>query len=69
MTFLEVAELRAGYGGARVLHGLDFTVGEGEICAILGPNGAGKTTTLRALSGMVRGRSGRGSRRSRPRRP
>ena len=55
-SFLEVADLRAGYGGARVLHGLDFTVGEGEICAILGPNGAGKTTTLRALSGMVRGR-------------
>lgn len=55
-SYLEVAGLRAGYGGARVLHGLDFTVGEGEICAILGPNGAGKTTTLRALSGMVRGR-------------
>ena len=54
--FLEVAGLRAGYGGARVLHGLDFSVGAGEICAILGPNGAGKTTTLRALSGVIRGR-------------
>jgi branched-chain amino acid transport system ATP-binding protein len=54
--FLHVADLHAGYGGSRVLHGLGFTVGQGEICAILGPNGAGKTTTLRALCGMVRGR-------------
>lgn len=54
--FLVVKDLHAGYGGARVLHGLDFTVREGEVCAILGPNGAGKTTALRAFSGMVKGR-------------
>jgi branched-chain amino acid transport system ATP-binding protein len=53
MTLLEVAELRAGYGPVRVLHGLDFTVAEGEVVVILGANGAGKTTTLRALSGVV----------------
>jgi branched-chain amino acid transport system ATP-binding protein len=57
-AFLEVTDLRAGYGGAQVLHGVSLTVGEGEICAILGPNGAGKTTLLRALSGMVRVRGG-----------
>jgi branched-chain amino acid transport system ATP-binding protein len=55
-AFLEVSDLRAGYGDARVLHGISLSVGEGEVCAILGPNGAGKTTLLRALSGMVRGR-------------
>ncbi|MFH0520039.1 ABC transporter ATP-binding protein [Streptomyces sp. M41] len=54
--FLEVSGLHAGYGQARVLQGLDFTVARGEVCAILGPNGAGKTTTLRALCGMLRGR-------------
>ncbi|MER6418049.1 ABC transporter ATP-binding protein [Streptomyces sp. NPDC001137] len=54
--FLKVSGLHAGYGQARVLQGLDFSVARGEVCAILGPNGAGKTTTLRALSGMVRGR-------------
>ncbi|MBF6212269.1 ABC transporter ATP-binding protein [Nocardia puris] len=53
-AFLAVTDLRAGYGDARVLHGLSFTVARGEICAILGPNGAGKSTLLRALSGMVR---------------
>ncbi|GLW07156.1 ABC transporter ATP-binding protein [Microtetraspora sp. NBRC 13810] len=57
-AFLEVTDLRAGYGDARVLHGVGLAVPQGEICAILGPNGAGKTTLLRALSGMVRVRGG-----------
>lgn len=52
--FLSVADLHAGYGGARVLHGMGFEVRRGEVCAILGPNGAGKTTLLRALCGMVK---------------
>jgi branched-chain amino acid transport system ATP-binding protein len=52
-ALLEVAELRAGYGAVRVLHGLDFRVDEGEAVVILGANGAGKTTTLRALCGMI----------------
>ncbi|TDD26003.1 ABC transporter ATP-binding protein [Nonomuraea diastatica] len=56
MTDLVVEELTAGYGDARVLHGVSLAVGQGEICAILGPNGAGKTTLLRALSGMIRAR-------------
>jgi branched-chain amino acid transport system ATP-binding protein len=53
-ALLEVAGLTAGYGGVRVLHGIDLTVGENEIVAVLGANGAGKTTLLRALSGTVR---------------
>ncbi|AQZ68183.1 ABC transporter ATP-binding protein [[Actinomadura] parvosata subsp. kistnae] len=55
-TDLVVSDLVAGYGDAQVLHGVSFTVREGEVCAILGPNGAGKTTLLRALSGMVKAR-------------
>ncbi|MEU6797145.1 ATP-binding cassette domain-containing protein, partial [Nonomuraea wenchangensis] len=46
---LEVRGLRAEYGAARVLHGVDLTVPEGEIAVLLGPNGAGRTTLLRAL--------------------
>jgi branched-chain amino acid transport system ATP-binding protein len=52
-VLLEASELRAQYGAVRVLHGLDFSVNEGEAVVILGANGAGKTTTLRAISGMV----------------
>ena len=50
---LSVSGLHAGYGPIEVLHGLDFTVGQGEIVVILGANGAGKTTTLRAVSGLI----------------
>ncbi len=50
---LRVEALRAGYGPIEVLHGLDFTVGTGEIVVILGANGAGKTTTMRSISAMI----------------
>ncbi|HYN32099.1 MAG TPA: ABC transporter ATP-binding protein [Ilumatobacteraceae bacterium] len=52
-ALLTVTGLTAGYGPVEVLHGIDFTVGEGEIVVILGANGAGKTTTMRAVSGMI----------------
>ncbi len=52
-ALLEVSELRAGYGAVRVLHGVGFSVNEGEVVVVLGANGAGKTTTLRAISGMI----------------
>jgi len=51
---LEVKDLRAGYEGVPVLHGISFEVREGEIVAIIGANGAGKTTTLRTIAGLSR---------------
>jgi branched-chain amino acid transport system ATP-binding protein len=50
---LEVDDLHGGYGPVKVLHGLSFTVDEGEVVVILGANGAGKTTTIRAICGMI----------------
>jgi branched-chain amino acid transport system ATP-binding protein len=50
---LEIRGLRAGYGKIGVLHGVDLTIGAGEVVALLGPNGAGKTTLLRAASGLL----------------
>jgi len=50
---LVVEGLHAGYGPVEVLHGIDLTVGIGEIVVVLGANGAGKTTTMRAVSGMI----------------
>ena len=52
-SLLQTSGLSASYGKIRVLHGVDLTVGAGEIVALLGPNGAGKTTLLRALSGLL----------------
>jgi branched-chain amino acid transport system ATP-binding protein len=55
---LELSGLYARYGHYDVLHGIDLTVGEGEVVGLLGPNGAGKTTTLRAIMGLMRRRRG-----------
>jgi len=53
MAMLEIDDLRAGYDGIEVLHGVDLTVEEGEIVALVGSNGAGKTTTTRTIAGIV----------------
>ena len=58
MGLLEIRDLHVSYGNVEVLHGISLDVGEGEIVALLGSNGAGKTTTLRAVSGLIRARSG-----------
>jgi branched-chain amino acid transport system ATP-binding protein len=55
---LEVAGLQAWYGESHILHGMDFTVEEGEVATLLGRNGAGKTTTLRAIMGILGQRTG-----------
>ncbi|WP_019547689.1 ABC transporter ATP-binding protein [Streptomyces sulphureus] len=52
MTAVAVDGLRKNYGSHEVLHGIDFTVAQGEIFALLGPNGAGKTTALEILEGF-----------------
>ena len=58
VPLLQVRDLSAGYGPFQVLHGIDIDVAEGEIVAVLGANGVGKTTLNRALSGLIRARSG-----------
>jgi branched-chain amino acid transport system ATP-binding protein len=55
---LEVTGLQAWYSESHVLHGLDFTVNEGEVVTLLGRNGAGKTTTLKSIMGLVPRREG-----------
>lgn len=50
---LALHELRAGYGGAGVLRGVDLQVHPGEIVGLLGRNGAGRSTLLKAVMGLV----------------
>ncbi|MDE6943178.1 MAG: ABC transporter ATP-binding protein [Lachnospiraceae bacterium] len=57
---IEVKGLTFSYGkDKQALHGLDFTVEDGEIFGFLGPNGSGKSTTQKILTGILRGYGGR----------
>ena len=55
---LEIRTLSVSYGPINALQEVSLVVKEGETVALLGANGAGKTTMLRAISGLVRPRSG-----------
>ncbi|NBS55537.1 MAG: ABC transporter ATP-binding protein [Betaproteobacteria bacterium] len=50
---LEVRDLHAYYGKSHILHGVNMTVGKGEIVSLLGRNGVGRSTTIKAVMGMV----------------
>ncbi|MBW3588939.1 MAG: ABC transporter ATP-binding protein [Actinobacteria bacterium] len=58
MAFLELKNVRGGYGSLPVLHDLSFEVEEGQTAVILGLNGAGKTTTLLHIAGLMKPWSG-----------
>ncbi len=55
---LEVEGLQAWYGESHILHGMGFTVAEGEVVTLLGRNGAGKSTTMKSIMGLVPRRQG-----------
>ena len=53
---IEVKDLTFSYGkDKKALHGLNFTVKDGEIFGFLGPNGSGKSTTQKILTGILKG--------------
>jgi branched-chain amino acid transport system ATP-binding protein len=55
---LVVRDLKAFYGPAQALHGVDVTLEQGEALGVVGNNGAGKTTLLRTIAGLHRKASG-----------
>jgi branched-chain amino acid transport system ATP-binding protein len=55
---LRVTNLHAFYGESHILHGVDLSVGKGELVTLLGRNGSGRTTTLKSILGLVGRRTG-----------
>jgi branched-chain amino acid transport system ATP-binding protein len=51
---LQAHGLKAFYGDAQALFGIDFELNAGELVAIIGANGAGKSTFLKCLTGLVK---------------
>jgi branched-chain amino acid transport system ATP-binding protein len=51
---LQSVGLKAQYGDAQALFGVDFQLFAGEVLAIIGANGAGKSTFLKSITGLVK---------------
>ena len=55
---LKIQDLNIFYGGIHALKGLTMEVPQGKIVTLIGANGAGKSSTLRAISGLIKDKSG-----------
>lgn len=55
---LKVNDLHVAYGNINAIKGISLDVNQGEIVTLIGSNGAGKSTTLRAISGLLKAKSG-----------
>lgn len=55
---LELKNISVNYGSVAAVKEVSLTVGNNEIVALIGNNGAGKSTTLKAISGLIKPKSG-----------
>jgi branched-chain amino acid transport system ATP-binding protein len=58
LAILKLDSVNVYYGAIRAANDLSLYVDEGEIVTLIGANGAGKSTILRAISGLVKTRTG-----------
>jgi branched-chain amino acid transport system ATP-binding protein len=55
---LELNNVNVFYGAIHALKNISLKIEQGEVVTLIGANGAGKTTTLKAISGMLKPKSG-----------
>ena len=55
---LELKDLSVYYGAIHALKDINIKINQGEIVTLIGANGAGKSTTLKAVSGLLKPKSG-----------
>lgn len=52
-TALRLSGIEKSFSGVKVLHGINLSIGEGEICGLVGENGAGKSTLMNVIGGVI----------------
>jgi multiple sugar transport system ATP-binding protein len=53
MASVSFKNVQKTYGGkVKVIHGIEFTINDGEFVVLVGPSGCGKSTLLRMLAGL-----------------
>src|ERR1700761_7369883 len=55
---LSLSNVHAFYGDSHILHGVGFSLAEGQVLALLGRNGAGKTTAISTVVGFLTPKQG-----------
>lgn len=53
MPCIRTVEVEAGYGGKKVIQGLNFKADERKITLLIGPNGSGKSTLAKLIAGIL----------------
>ena len=59
MTLLDVEGIEKSFGAVGVLHGVNLTLGAGEVVGLVGDNGAGKSTLMKIVTGIYEADAGR----------
>jgi len=52
MASVSFRDIQKQYGRVKVIHGIEFTISDGEFVVLVGPSGCGKSTLLRMLAGL-----------------
>jgi multiple sugar transport system ATP-binding protein len=52
MAAVSFRNIHKSFDKAKVIHGIDFDIADGEFVVLVGPSGCGKSTLLRCLAGL-----------------
>ena len=58
MSLLEVKNINAFYDNSQVLFNMSLNISKNKVIALLGRNGAGKSSTFKAITGIIKVKSG-----------